>query len=85
MLESMVELYETLVVFGGITLIVAISVTVPLVFKFKHSKMLEEHKTNNLALAYQILQARPELSLEDVQKLIEMSDGSTDPMLTKQG
>ena len=42
---------------------------------YNEKKLVEEHKTANLALAYQILSARPELSLKDVMGLIEMNEG----------
>lgn len=38
---------------------------------YKQKKLEEEHKTTNLALVYQILNARPELSLEEVVALID--------------
>lgn len=39
--------------------------------EYMNKKMIEEHTTANLALAYQILNTRPELNLEDIQQLIE--------------
>ena len=41
------------------------------VSEYKNKKLDEERKTTNLALVYQILSARPELSLEEVLALVD--------------
>lgn len=38
------------------------------------SKLIEEHRTNNLALAYQILSTRPEVSMDEVMMLVDLND-----------
>lgn len=55
----------------SVTIIVVGSVLITEVTDYKKKKLVEDHKTNNLALAYQILSARPEATLEDVQALID--------------
>ncbi|BCN32583.1 hypothetical protein [Anaeromicropila herbilytica] len=42
--------------------------------KYRLRKLEEDSKTAKLALVYQILSSRPELTLEDVQKYIESTD-----------
>jgi len=57
-----------------ITIIATSSVVVSEIMEYKKKKMIEDHKTNNLALAYQILSTRPEATLDDVQALIDVEN-----------
>lgn len=59
-----------------ITIIVVASIAIPSYSSFQKQKMIEDRKTNNLALAYQIMSARPEVTIEDIQHLIEVSGGT---------
>lgn len=75
------EVLEMLVGFVGIIGILIPSVGFPLAYYYKKKKLEEEHRTNNLALAYQILSQRPELTLDDVKELIALSGGVEPPKL----
>lgn len=70
------EVLEMAVGFIGIIGIIIPSVGFPLAYHYKKKKLEEEHRTNNLALAYQILSQRPEISLEEVKELIALSGGN---------
>lgn len=70
------ELLEIVAVFIGIIGVVIPSVGFPLAYYYKKRKLIEEHRTNNLALAYQILTKRPELTLDQVKELVVLSGGS---------
>lgn len=72
----MYEVYEIIAVFLGIIGVVIPSVGIPLAYYYKKRKLIEEHRTNNLALAYQILTKRPELTLDQVKELVVLSGGS---------
>ena len=67
------QVWEAAVVFAGLIGIVVPSVGIVLGTSFKRRKMEEEHRTNNLALAYQILASRPEVTMNDVKELISVS------------
>lgn len=45
--------------------------------KYRQIKMQESSKTNNLAILCQMLNNRPDISLEDVTKYIESNDRKT--------
>ena len=51
--------------------------------QYKSKKLEEEHKTTNLALIYQILSTRPELSFEDVIALIDKKDVHSNMIVNK--
>lgn len=51
------------------------STIIDAVSDYQKKKLIEEHKTTNLALVYQILSTRPELSLEEVMMLVDMEQG----------
>lgn len=68
-------MYITLIICLSIVAIVFISDGYEKVSSYKMKKLEEEHKTANLALAYQILSTRPEMTLDDVKLLIETSNG----------
>ena len=51
--------------------------------KYKSKKLEEEHKTTNLALIYQILSTRAELSFEDVIALIDKKDVPSNKIANK--
>lgn len=72
------EVVEMAVGFIGIVAVVIPSVGFPLCYCYKKRKLEEEHRTNNLALAYQILSKRPEVTMEEVKDLIRLSGG--DPL-----
>jgi hypothetical protein len=57
-----------------IVLVTGIAIISDTNYKLRLKKMEEDSKTAKLALMYQILNARPELSLEDVKHYIESSD-----------
>lgn len=57
----------------AVTIISVVSIVVPSYTSYKKQKMIEERKTNNLALAYQIMSARPDVTLADVEHLISIS------------
>lgn len=42
--------------------------------KFRQKKLIEASKTNNLALICQMLNNRPDISLEDLSKYIELDE-----------
>ena len=65
----------TLIICVSIVSIVFIAEASEKISRYNEKKLVEEHKTANLALAYQILSVRPELSLKDVMGLIEMNEG----------
>ena len=69
------EIIELAIVFIGIIGTIIPSVGFPLAYYYKKKKLEEEHRTNNLALAYQILSQRPEVTLDDVKELIALSGG----------
>lgn len=52
------------------------SAIIDAVSNYKKKKLEEEHKTTNLALVYQILSARPELSLEEVMTMIDSNSSA---------
>lgn len=60
----------------SIVAIVVVSIVIPSFSNYQKQKLIEDRKTNNLALAYQILQARPDITIEDIQRLIMMSGGT---------
>ena len=60
----------------SIVAIVVVSIAIPSYSNYQKQKLIEDRKTNNLALAYQILQARPDITIEDIQRLIGMSGGT---------
>lgn len=60
----------------SIVTIVVVSIAIPSFSNYQKQKLIEDRKTNNLALAYQILQARPDVTIDDVQRLIGMSGGT---------
>lgn len=66
------EIIEMAVAFIGIIGTVIPSVGIPLTYYYKKRRLIEEHRTNNLALAYQILNSRPELTLEQVKELVAL-------------
>ena len=70
------ELIEMVVGFICIIGIAVPSVGFPLLYYYKKKKLEEEHRTNNLALAYQILSKRPEVTMEEVKELIVLSAGT---------
>ena len=71
------EVLEMMVGFIGTVMVLIPSVGFPLFYKYKRRKLEEEHRTNNLALAYQILNQRPEVTMDEVKQLIALS-GSSD-------
>lgn len=70
------EVIEMIVGFIGVIGILIPSVGFPLAYSYKKKKLEEEHRTNNLALAYQIMSKRPEVSLDEVKQLIVLSGGA---------
>ena len=60
----------------SIVVIVVVSIAIPSYSNFQKQKLIEDRKTNILALTYQILSARPDITIEDIQKLIERSGGT---------
>lgn len=75
------EIIEMAVLFIGIIGVVIPSVGIPLVYSYKKRKLEEEHKTNNIALAYQILSQRPEVTMDEVKELIVLSGGAEPPKI----
>lgn len=69
------EIIEMVIGMVGIIGIICVSTSIPFRYYYSKKKLEEEHRTNNLALAYQILDKRPEVSLDDVKELIQLSGG----------
>ena len=74
------EFWIVVAVAIGVCGMLGILIGTPLYFVYKKKqidlqkkKIEEEHRTNNLALAYQILSARPEITMEDVKQLVDMA------------
>ena len=59
--------------FLGICATIGVSVGIPLSFKYRTQKMMEEYRANNLMLAYQLMQERPEITIQEVKNLLEYS------------
>lgn len=57
----------------AVIIVSVVSIVVPSYTSYKKQKMIEERKTNNLALAYQIMSARPDVTIEDIEHLISIS------------
>ena len=77
------EALEMILGFAGTFVILIPSIGFPLFYKYKRRKLEEEHRTNNLALAYQIMSQRPEVTMEEVKELVALSGGSDFAMLTQ--
>ena len=60
----------------SIVTIVVASIAIPCYSNYQKQKLIEDRKTSVLALTYQILSARPDITMEDIQKLIELSGGT---------
>lgn len=75
------EILEMIVAFMGIIGTVIPSVGIPLAYSYKKRRLIEEHRTNNLVLAYQILNKRPELTLEQVKELVALCGDTEIPKL----
>lgn len=74
------EFWVIIAIVVGICGMLGITIGTPLYFVYKkkqielqRSKIEEEHRTNNLALAYQILSARPKVTMEEVKQLVDMA------------
>lgn len=68
------HMFELLIICSSIVLIVGISEIGNRNYKLRLKKIQEDSKTANLALVYQILNTRPDLSLEDLKYYIESSE-----------
>lgn len=77
------EIVEMIVGIVGAIGIIIPSVGIPLYFSYKKKKLQEEHRTNNLAIAYQILSQRPEVTMDEVKKLMVLS--AADPTEVMRG
>lgn len=74
------EFWVIIAIVVGICGMLGIIIGTPLYFVYKkkqidlqRKQIEEEHRTNNLALAYQILSARPEVTMEEVKQLVDMA------------
>ena len=67
------EFLQMLVVFGSGICIAVPAIAITLYTKLKRKKIEEENKTNRLALAYQILAQRPEVSMDEVKELVMLT------------
>lgn len=67
-------MWITLIICASIVAIVTVCVSGERYSIYKLKKMEEESKTAKLALTYQMLAARPELSLEEIQRYIDSTE-----------